>query len=133
MEELEFLRQWLTAWDGWGDMPLHIDDLGHQPENAGLYPLGEEVLERREDLLGGVKLRLRRRFALRRMTWAGEAAAGWLLELQQWVRQQSALGLAPAFGEDTVLRAEQGKCTEAATGTAVYTVTLTAEFTRTYL
>ncbi len=132
MEELELLRQWLLSYPGWGAMPLHIDTLDHQPENAGLYPAGEELLQQKENLLGGVTQRLRQKFQLRRMVWAGEAAPGWLLELQRWVQEQSALGRVPALGEDCTLRAENGKCAEADKGTAVYTLTLTAEFTRTY-
>lgn len=134
MEQLEALRQWLRSFPRWGDAPVHIDCLPVQPENGGLYPLGMEVLERKTDLLGTVRLRCRQKFALHKTVCPGEDHAAWLLQLQQWVLEQSALGLAPRFGDDPgaeYIRAEKGGLKElTAAGTAVYTVTLTAEFVK---
>ena len=132
MEQLEILRQWLRSFPGWGNVPVHIDTLPAQSENAGLYPLGVEVLERKRDLLGNVSLRCRQKFDLYRTVSPGEDHAGWLLGLQQWVQQQCALGLAPRFGDVAAaehIRAEKGKLKEVtAAGTAVYAVTITADF-----
>jgi len=99
-----------------------------------LFPLGLEVLERRCDLLGQVRLRCRQKFALDRAVCPGQEQAAWLLEFQRWVAEQSALGLAPRFGDDPAaehIRAEKGRLKEvSAAGTAVYEVILTAEFVR---
>lgn len=132
METLEQLRQWLGTFPGWGG-EIHIDTLGAQPENAGLYPLGEEVLERREDLLGGVRYRCRQKYRLDRMVSAGEDAAAQLLRFQQWVLEQDKLGLAPRLGDEQRIRAEKGALKEVSqSGTAVYSVVITAEFVREY-
>lgn len=132
MEQLEILRQWLRSFPGWGDVPVHIDTLPVQTENAGVYPLGLEVLERKEDLLGNVRLRCRQRFDLYKTVSPGEDHAQWLLELQHWVLEQCAMGQAPRFGDVPSaehIRAEKGKLKEiTAAGTAVYAVTITAEF-----
>lgn len=132
MEQMEALCQWLKTFLEWEDAALHIDALPAQPENAGVYPVGVEVLERTEDLLGNVRLHCRQRFELLRSVIPGEDNARWMTGFQQWVLQQSALGLAPRFGDDPAaehIRAEKGRLKEiTAAGTAVYTVTVTADY-----
>lgn len=136
MEQLEVLCQWLRTFPAWGDAALHIDSLPAQPENAGVYPQGVEVLERKEDLLGNVRLHCRQRFELHRTVTPGQDNARWLEAFQQWVQQQSALALAPRFGDDPAaehIRGEKGRLKEiTAAGTAVYAVTITAEFVKQY-
>ena len=65
-----------------------------------------------------------------------EANASWLLEFQNWVQRQDALGLAPKFGDDPKnahIRAENGKFSNRRqVGSAIYVVTLTADFTKNY-
>lgn len=135
MEELEKLKSWLTTYPGWGGEVL-VDHTRAVPGHFGLYPQGVRQLSRKEDVLGNARVRLRGTFELYRVT-TGQAdnagPAGWLLEFQEWVRQQSESGLAPRFGEDQQIRAEQGRLQKASQpGTGTYAVTITVEYTETY-
>ena len=138
MTALEKMVQWLKTFPLWKD-DLYIDDLGAAPSNTGLYPGGLEEVSRREDVLGNVTVVCRLHFLLYRRTARqqdnGENSR-WLLQLQDWVQQQSAAGLAPVFGDDPKkerIRAEKGKLQEASqTGTGKYAVSITAEFEKHY-
>ncbi len=139
MTNLTKMRNWLQTFPLWdADWVLHIDHTDAEPGNSGLFPLGAEELSRREDVLGNVTVQCRYRFYLYRVTGQADplANAEFLLEFQQWVRQQSATGAAPRFGDDPKqerLRAEKGKLGEVSqTGTGTYIVTLTAEFIKQY-
>ena len=136
MEILEALRGWLQEFSGLEQVQWHVDALPAQPENAGLYPLGQEVLERKTDLLGTVFCRCRQRFSLLLTLLPGQEPAARLLALQQWVQAQSAMGIAPRFGDDPAqehIRAEKGMLKErTAAGSAVYAVTLTADFVKVF-
>lgn len=130
MEILEKLRQWLMGFPGWGDAPLAVDTTGSEPGSCGLFPLGQELLERREDVLGGSVCRWRMVFTLRRTAIRGDS--GWLLAFQKWVQSQNEQRLCPVLGDEPAreqLRAEGGKLVAPAkAGTACYEVRLTAEF-----
>ena len=139
MTNLTKLRNWLLTFPLWDEgWVLHTDHTEAQPGNSGLFPLGAEELSRREDVLGNVTVQCRYRFYLYRVTQQADpqANARWLLELQEWIRQHSATGAAPQFGDDPKqerLRAEKGKLNEVSqTGTGTYIVTLTAEFIKIY-
>ncbi len=140
MTDLEKLRQWLRAYPGWETgAALHTDHIDGLPGSYGLYPVGLEVLSRKEDLMGNVTARCRYTYNLLRCT-AGQQdspqEAEWLMAFQAWVLSQSAAGLAPRFGDvpaEEKLRAEKGKRKEASqAGTGTYTVNLVAEFTKMY-
>ena len=132
MEQLENMRQWLQAFPLWGQTQIHLDSLPLLPGNAGLYPMGIEVLERKTNLLGTVSLRCRQKFELQKTVCPDQEQAAWLLQLQQWILEQSAAGTAPRFGdvpEGEHIRGEKGRLKEmTAAGTAVYAVTITAEY-----
>lgn len=140
MNALEKVRQWVQTFHKWeaGNL-LYIDYTAAVPGNAGLYPMGMEVLQIREDILGGITARCRYRFSLYRVA-AGredrEEDALWLMAFQNWVQEQSLLGLAPAFGDEPAreqIRAEKGRLKEGSqTGTGVYAVELTVEFVKKY-
>lgn len=139
MTNLTKMRNWLRSFPLWDDSwELHTDHTDAQPENSGLFPLGAEELSRREDVLGNVTVHCRYRFYLCRVAQQADpqANAAFLLELQEWVRQQSATGAAPQFGDEPKqerLRAEKGRLREVSqTGTGTYIVTLTAEFIKIY-
>ena len=139
MTNLTKMRNWLHTFPGWDEnCVLHTDHTAAEPENCGLYPQGGEEISRREDVLGNVSVLCRYRFHLYRLVQLADplANAQWLLQFQQWVRQQSATGAAPRFGDDPGqerLRAEKGKLSEISqTGTGTYMVTLTAEFIKNY-
>ena len=109
-------------------LSMAVGDVGPQPGTAGLWTKGITVLERRENLLGGVRQRCRAEFTLRLclpLTQAENAAR--LLALQSWAAAESAAHRAP------VLRAEQGRIERAdAGGTVVYTVRLQADYTQSF-
>lgn len=116
---------------------LYVDYTDGVPGSAGLYPAGVEEISRREDVLGNVQVWYKAHFELHRIT-AGQQDntenAAWLLQFQDWVRQQCRAGLAPTFGDEPArehIRAEKGKLkTASQTGTGIYTVQLTAEYTK---
>lgn len=136
MELLEKLKAWLQTYPGWAGT-MAVDHTYAVPGQFGLYPRGVEVQSVKKDVLGNVYTRCRSRFDLYRVT-TGQAdntqAAGWLLDFQAWVRDQTAKGLTPAFGdvpEDERLTAQQGKLLRTGpAGMGMYAVTLTAAYTK---
>ena len=137
MDVLQKLKQWLLCYPRWGEAQIYVDFLDSAPVNAGVYPQGLEELERREDVLGNVTASCRYRFMLYRMVTGqqdNEGNAEWLLDFQQWVQQQSILGLTPRFGDVPAreqIRAEKGGLT-AGTQITTYTATLIADFMKLY-
>ena len=139
MDVLEKVRGWVQTFPEWEEGQLHIDYTGAAPGNTGLFPVGVEEVARREDVLGNVTVSCRCGFLLYRVTTGqedNEKNAAWLLQFQDWVREQSALGLAPTFGDVPAqerIRAEKGRLKNASqVGTAIYSVELTAEFVKKY-
>ena len=139
MTNLTKMRNWLMTFPLWDkSWTLYTDYTDAVPGNGGLYPLGAEELSRWEDITGTVFARCRYRFYLYRVADQGsqDGNAQWLLEFQEWVRQQSATGSAPRFGDVPTaerLRAEKGKLSDGnQTGTGKYVVSLIAEFIKQY-
>lgn len=133
MGELDILKNWLLTFPGMAGHTLHTDSLPHTPDSVGLYPQGIEELSESRDILGNRQVLCRSRYLLRRVSsQKPEDAARWALELQQWVREQSARGLAPRLGCDPAseqLRAEKGKLEKVSpTGTDTVQVLLTAQY-----
>lgn len=136
MTVLEKIRNWLVTFPQWGEVELVIDSTAAVPVSCGLFPGGVEEIARREDVLGNSTVQYRQYFTLRREAERSEAAAQWLLEFQNWVQEQSWLGLAPQFGDNPRqerMRAEKGKLTSISeTGTAAYEVKLTAQYIKNF-
>ena len=132
---LEKMETWLQTFPGWEGV-VQIDYADATPGFCGMYPQGVKELSRREDVLGNMAVRCRVTFLLRRAACPGKDSAKWLLDLQSWVVEQSRLGLAPKFGDDPKserLLAQEGKLDNSfQTGSGLYTVQLTAEFTKLY-
>lgn len=141
---LERLRVWLAGCPGYERVREIRVDYTEPAQGGGLYPRGATELSRSRDILGGVTVRQRLDFKLNFVlpkapgedTGATENAE-WLLEFQRWVQQQSAAGLAPHFGntgrEAETWTAAGGALQQADEGgLAVYTVTLSTEFTIRY-
>ena len=101
MDILERVRQWVKGFPQWeeGNL-LYIDFTDGVPGSSGLYPGGLEVVSAKADVLGGVKMTCRYHFCLYRVGNAEGSGrdAAWLLAFQNWVLEQSALGLAPRVG-----------------------------------
>ena len=132
---LEKLKQWLQAFPKW-EGSVCIDYVDVKPGSTGLYPKGLKEISRREDVLGNLQVRYRCDFLLRRNAGNSEENARWLLEFQNWVMEQSRLGLAPQFGDEPKterIRAFEGQLqSHAQVGSAMYTVHLSTEFTKIY-
>lgn len=132
---LEKMRTWLERFPGW-ENNLLIDYVDAVPGSTGLYPRGLSELSRREDVLGNVTVRCRWEFLLRRAAGSREENARWLMDLQNWVMEQDRLGLTPVFGDDPRtqrVRAFEGRLdSQKQVGSSLYTVRLTAEFTKHY-
>lgn len=132
---LETMKAWLETFPKW-EGTLQFDYADAVPGNSGLYPRGITELSRREDVLGNVKTRYSCAFTLRRAAAQSQENAQWLLDLQNWVMEQDRLGLAPKFGDEPKterLRAFEGRLdSHHQVGSSMYTVQLTAEFTKLY-
>ena len=133
MTDLEKMQQWLVSYPGWEDT-LQLDVIEPVPGNTGLFCDGLEERSRQADVLGNLQIACRCRFTLCRRVSRDCDAAQWLLDFQSWVQQQSALGLTPRFGDIPRLErmeAQKGSLRDRGQ-TALYTVTLIADFTRIY-
>lgn len=119
MDVLETVRLWLV---GQGIVPA-VDRLTVAEGDTGLFPLGRQVLWEKEDVLGGVRRRVRYDFLLRQMAIPGEDTAKKLLALQE-----ATTNTPPDLGEGSQFRGVQGKITKkAATGLGIYELRLIAE------
>ena len=85
---------------------FQVDYTDQIPANGGIFPSGLEVVSRKTDLLGNVAVTNQYNFGLYYVFEkapgddAGAAVnAGWLMDFQEWVQEQSARGLAPVFGD----------------------------------
>lgn len=132
---LEAMKAWLQTYPAW-EGTLLFDYADAVPGSIGLYPRGLRELTRREDVQGNVTVRYCCDFFLRRAACPGEENARWLLAFQNWVIQQAFLGLTPKFGdlpETERMQAFAGKLdSHKQAGSALYTVQISAEFTKIY-
>lgn len=129
MEQLQAIKDLLLRFPQWGDQPLLVDGRQEKPAGCGLFPLGQQVIARREDVLGNQRLRLRQSYLLRRCAFSGESAAQWLLQLQNWLLCLPAEELTPLFGRRLRLWAEAGRLTNAKQpGTGIYEVKIHMEY-----
>lgn len=129
MEQLQKIKDLLLGFPMWGGQPLGVDIRESRPEGCVLLPLGLQVLGRKEDIAGNEIRRLRQSFLLRRAALAGEDAACWLLQLQNWLPQQPVRELEPYFGARLRLWAEAGHLTNSKQpGTGIYEVKIYAQY-----
>lgn len=131
----EKMKNWLTGFPLWNGEVLTVDYTDGIPEHCGLYCQGLEEVSRKADILGNGEIFNRLHFTLcRTADRSGDniAHAQWLLALQGWIGQQSALGLAPVFGDVPQrerIWAHSGKLQDSKqAGTARYTAEITVEF-----
>lgn len=118
-----------------------IDYTDNVPDNGGLFPTGLVEVSRTKDLLGNATVRNQYNFALYTLFTKAPGDdlgatynAEWVMGFQEWVQEQSALGLAPTFGDvprEESITAENGQVHSAdEEGTALYVVQLQVNFTR---
>ena len=138
MEQLEKLKTWLLTYPGW-EGQLQINCTCPEPGNTGLFPKGVTQLHRQEDILGNRFVRNRAEFTLYRVACGqadGTKEAAYMAALEAWICRQSQLGAAPRFGDiptTELLRAEKAMLHKSQqTGTAVYQLQITAEYTCVY-
>ena len=73
MEELEKWKRWLGSYPGWTGEGT-VDGTGPGLGSWGLFPLGEQVLHRQEDVVGNRYVRCRSTCQLRWVTTLGQGA-----------------------------------------------------------
>lgn len=120
---------------------FQIDYTDQIPNNGGVFPSGLVEVSRKSDLMGNVTITNQYNFGLYYVfkkapgDSAGAAVnADWVMDFQEWVQAQSALGLAPMFGDlprlervmaqNGVLYAAEGE------GLATYMVQLSVQFVK---
>lgn len=131
MEQINALWQYLSGFALWQEKTPVVDTTPAAPDGCGLFPRGVEVLERKLDVAGDERLRLRQSFLLRRRAARTAQAAAWLMELQSWVLTNPPRHLEPVFGTDLQLRMEKGRLTRAEQpGTATYEGIIIMEYTK---
>lgn len=138
MSDMEKLKNWLETYPGFGRLRcLRVDLTDRDGDNAGLYPSGLVEVRRRTDLLGAVTVENQYNFNLHFVLEmaledpeAGAQNAQWLLNLQNWIQDESMAGRVPVFGDRTTrVTARDGRLTDAdPEGVAVYSVRLRVEF-----
>lgn len=142
MTALEQIRDFISSYpraDVFRDFQVDFTD--KIPDSGGIFPSGLVEISRRKDLLGNVAVENQYNFALycvfQKAPGDDEGAAynaDWLMDFQEWVQEQSALGQAPVFGDvprKEHISAQNGVLFDAQDeGTAMYTVQLSVQFVK---
>lgn len=144
MSDLEKIRNWLLTYPQIGmAQGLKVDYYSEQPQGSSIAPSGLQEISRKEDILGNITVANQLNFALHFVfekspddDVGATENAEWLLDLQQWVQEQSILRKIPAFGDDPeseTVKAQNGELTYADTdGTGIYTVLLSINYIKKY-
>ena len=144
MTALEKIREFVKRYPG-ADIfrDFHVDYTDQIPFNGGVFPSGLTEVSRSRDILGNVTIANQYNFGL---YYVFEKSPGddigamenadWLMDFQEWVQEQSALGLVPVFGDvpgSESITAQNGVLYDAdEDGTAMYMVQLTVQFIKKY-
>lgn len=118
---------------------FRIDYTDQIPANGGIFPSGLEEVSRKRDLLGNVTVVNQYNFGLYYVfekapgdDAGAKVNAGWIMDFQAWVQEQSVLGLAPIFGDvprQEKITAQNGVLYDAGDeGLATYMVQLSVQF-----
>jgi hypothetical protein len=144
MTALEKIRDFVKSYPGADILKdFQVDYTDQVPANGGIFPSGLVEVERRQDIAGRVTVRNQYNFGL---YYVFEKAPGdddgaavnadWLMDFQEWIQEQSAMGIAPVFGDvprDEVITAQNGVLYAAEDeGLATYMVQLSVKFTKKY-
>ena len=136
MTDLEKMREFILSYPHWeAGKLLFLDYTDGIPGSGGLFPEGVTEVAFREDVLGNRQADMRLQVFLYRCGNEQAEDAAWLLDFQNWVAEQAIRGIAPQFGDlphRERLRAEKGKLSKTRGAGNLYSVMLTAEFTKTY-
>ena len=120
MTDLEKLRAWIATYPAF-DILAHFQcDFTDNavPNNAGLFPSGLEEVERRTYITGGIAVTNQYNFGLYcvfpkdpKDDIGAAVNAGWVMDFQLWVQEQSVRRLAPVFGDEPMretIKAQNG-------------------------
>lgn len=107
MTALEKIREFISSYPGADILQdFQVDFTDQIPSNGGIFPSGLVEVKRVTDVLGNVTVTNQYNFGLYYVLPKapgdddGAAVnAGWLMDFQEWVQEQSARGLAPVFGD----------------------------------
>jgi hypothetical protein len=138
MTALEKMRAFVASYPDHDILArLDVDYTDKVPNAAGLFPSGLVEVSRTRDILGDVTVENQLNFALYTTLEKfedGTDNAEWQLAFQQWVQEQSALGLAPAFGDEPRterIQAQNGQLYSAdEEGTALYAIQISVNYTK---
>lgn len=140
MNALETVRDWLTTFPQFNVLTgFQVDYTDKIPSTGGILPDGLVEVSRRRDIVGNVTVTNQYNFGL---YYVFEKApnddvgaaenADWIVDLQEWVQEQSATGAAPVFGDDPReerITAQNGTLMETnEEGTGVYVVQMSVRF-----
>lgn len=140
MNALEIVRDWLTTFPQFNVLTgFQVDYTDKIPSTGGILPDGLVEVSRRRDIVGNVTVTNQYNFGL---YYVFEKApnddvgaaenADWIVDLQEWVQEQSATGAAPVFGDDPReerITAQNGTLMETnEEGTGVYVVQMSVRF-----
>lgn len=144
MTDLEKIKEWVAAYPGFDILSeFQVDYVDHAlPGNAGIVPSGLVEVERRTDIVGNISVTNQYNFGVYCVfekadgdAVGAEVNADWVMDFQMWVQAQSAMGLAPVFGDapDTErITAQNGVLYETDEGVGTYMVQLSVLFTKKY-
>ncbi len=144
MSALEKIRKWLLTFPEIGRLQgLRVDYYTTRPDNGSIDPSGLVEANRKEDVLGNVIVENQYNFVLyfvlAKSPEDDEGAtenADWLLDLQNWIQEQSIRRQVPIFGDiphSETISAQNGKVDAAdEEGTGIYSVQLSINFTKIY-
>lgn len=144
MSALDKVREWLKTFPGINRLhDLQVDYYDAQPDNGSIDPSGVQIISKTEDILGNVTLEKQYNFGLyfSLEKSPGDDAgatdnAAWVMDLQDWINDQSALYKAPTFGDEPKseeIRAQNGGVHSASKeGVALYMVQLSINFIKKY-
>lgn len=144
MTALEKIKAWVAAYPEFDILSeFQVDYTDHAAaNNGGIFPSGMVEVERRRDIFGNITLTSQYNFGL---YYVFEKAPGddigaainadWVEGFQEWVQEQSVLGLAPVFGDvprAEKIMAQNGVLYDTGEGTATYMVQLSVQFKKKY-
>ena len=145
MSALKKIREWLEAFPGNDQLAsLQVDYVPAEPGSGSIAPSGLVEISRTEDICGNVTVENQYNFGLyyvfAKPTEDDEGStqnADWVMDLQEWVQEQSVLGKAPKFGDEPAteqIQAQNGSIYGAdEEGTAIYMVQLSVNFKKKYV
>lgn len=145
MSALAKIREWLSTFPGNNCLEsLQVDYVPAEPGNGSIAPSGLLEISRNKNILGNITVENQYNFGLyyvfEKSTDDDEGStqnADWLMDLQEWIQEQSIIGKAPKFGDEPSterIQAQNGSIFGAdEEGTAIYMVQLSVNFSKIYV